>query len=341
MPEAILSILTNSSQLTSDSLSLVQVTDNIESSSDIDPIIQPHTTESTTSATDQNHHPTESTTSVTDQNPPELIQSSTQPTRKSTRVSVKPKHLADFLCNLSYSSPDPSSTGIPYPITDYHSYANVSKSLSDFSQAIVTDTEPRSYKEASQVQCWVQAMQSEINALNHNKTWILVDKAPHMKPIGNKWVYKIKHKADGSVERYKARLVAKGYNQVEGLDFFDTFSPVAKITTVRTLIALASINSWHLHQMDVNNAFLHGDLQEEVYMDVPQGVTCSKPNQVCKLIKSLYGLRQASRKWYEKLTSLLIDQGYSQSSSDYSLFILRHGSEFTALLVYVDDIILA
>jgi hypothetical protein len=184
-------------------------------------------------------------------------------------------------------------------------------------------------------------MQSEINALNHNKTWILVDKAPHMKPIGNKWVYKIKHKTDGSVERYKARLVAKGYNQVEGLDFFDTFSPVAKITTVRTLIALASINSWHLHQMDVNNAFLHGDLQEEVYMDVPQGVTCSKPNQVCKLIKSLYGLRQASRKWYEKLTSLLIDQGYSQSSSDYSLFILRHGSEFTALLVYVDDIILA
>jgi hypothetical protein len=136
-------------------------------------------------------------------------------------------------------------------------------------------------------------------------------------------------------------LVAKGYNQVEGLDFFDTFSPVAKITTVRTLLALASIHSWHLHQMDVNNVFLHGDLQEEVYMDVPQGVTCSKPNQVCKLIKSLYGLRQASRKWYERLTSLLIDQGYSQSSSDYSLFILRNGSDFTALLVYVDDIILA
>jgi hypothetical protein len=116
---------------------------------------------------------------------------------------------------------------------------------------------------------------------------------------------------------------------------------VAKITTVRTLIALASIHSWHLHQMDVNNAFLHGDLQEEVYMDIPQGVTSSRPNQVCKLIKSLYGLRQASRKWYEKLTSLLIDQGYSQSNSDYSLFILRHDSSFTALLVYVDDIILA
>jgi hypothetical protein len=150
--------------------------------------------------------------------------------------------------------------------------------LVKFSQAIVNDIQPKSYKEASQVPCWIQAMNSEIDALRQNNTWILVDKAPHMKPIGNKWVYKIKHKADGTVERYKARLVAKGYNQVEGLDFFDTFSLVAKITTIRTLIALASIHYWHLHQMDVNNAFLHGDLQDEVYMDVPHGVMCSKPN---------------------------------------------------------------
>ena len=104
-------------------------------------------------------------------------------------------------------------------------------------------------------------------------------------------MYKAKHKADGSIERYKARLVAKGYNQIEGIDFFDPFSPVAKITTVITLIALASINSWHLHQLDVNNAFLHGDLSEDVYMSVPQGVESTKPNQVCKLLKSLYGLK--------------------------------------------------
>jgi len=134
--------------------------------------------------------------------------------------------------------------------------------------------------------------------------------------------------------------VAKGYNQVEGIDFFDTFSPIAKITTVRTLLALASINSWHLHQLDVNNAFLHGDLSEDVYMSVPQGVVSPKPNQACELLKSLYGLKQASRKWYEKLIGFLISQGYKQSSSDHSLFTLHSDFMFTALLVYVDDVIL-
>jgi hypothetical protein len=207
--------------------------------------------------------------------------------------------------------------------------------------SITTDVEPKSYQEAVQHQCWIDAMNTELQALQQNKTWIYVDQPAHVKPIGSKWVYKIKHKADGSIERYKARLVAKGYNQVEGLDFFDTFSPVAKITTIRALIALASAKNWHLHQMDVNNAFLHGDLQEDVYMTVPQGVNSSRPNQVCKLLKSLYGLRQASRKWYEKLTGLLLDQGYQQSSSDYSLFTLKKQASFTALLVYVDDIILA
>ena len=135
-------------------------------------------------------------------------------------------------------------------------------------------------------------MQVELTALENTGTWKIIDLPPHAKPIGCRWIYKIKYHADGSIERYKDRLVAKGYNQVEGLDYFDTYSPVAKHTTIRLVLALASLYNWHLHQLDVNNAFLHGNLQEEVYMEIPQRVSTTKPNQCCKLLKYLYGLKQ-------------------------------------------------
>jgi hypothetical protein len=263
-----------------------------------------------------------------------------QPLR-STRLKTVPTYLSDYICASSNASSNSSSSSSLYPISDYHTFDNLSAKFHAYTASLTHTIEPKSYSEAVKFECWQKAMDDELDALSKTGTWSFVDLPPHTKPIGSKWVYKVKYKSDGSVERYKARLVAKGYTQIEGLDFFDTFSPVAKLTTVRLLLAVSSIKCWHLHQLDVNNAFLHGELQEDVYMVVPEGVTAPKPHQVCKLVKSMYGLKQASRKWYERLTSLLLHEGYKQSSSDYSLFTLQTDSSFTALLVYVDDVILA
>lgn len=137
-------------------------------------------------------------------------------------------------------------------------------------------------------------------------------------------------------------MVAKGYNQKEGIDYSETFAPVAKMVTVRTLLGVASHHNWYLHQLDINNAFLHGDLNENVYMSIPQGYYSSTilPGQVYTLNKSLYGLKQANRQWFAKLTDFLLTQGFTQSYADTSLFTKHQDSDFLALLIDVDDILL-
>lgn len=164
--------------------------------------------------------------------------------------------------------------------------------------------------------------------------------------MGCRWIFTIKYNAYGTVERYKGRLVAQGYTQQEGIDYLDTFSPVAKLTSVKFLLGLAAINGWSLDQMDVSNAFLHGELDEEIYMRLPQGYTppagvVFPPNHVCRLRKSLYGLKQASRQWYKRFSSVLLGANYIQSPADNAIFIKKTASSFVAVLVYVDDILIA
>ncbi|CAL5387066.1 unnamed protein product [Camellia sinensis] len=199
--------------------------------------------------------------------------------------------------------------------------------------------EPTSYREACTNPLWQQAMTDELHALDKAHTWDLVDLPPGKTAIGCKWVYKIKTHSDGSIERYKARLVAKGFNQEYGIDYEETFSPVTRLTSVRSLLAVATARHWGLFQMDVKNAFLNGHLLEEVYMQPPPGSTF-QPHQVCKLQRALYGLKQAPRAWFATFSSTILDFGFTSSSYDSALFIRTTAHGTTLLLLYVDDMII-
>ncbi|GJY73151.1 retrovirus-related pol polyprotein from transposon TNT 1-94 [Tanacetum coccineum] len=183
-------------------------------------------------------------------------------------------------------------------------------------------------------------MDQEFNALMQNGTWELVPRDNHI-PIGCKWVFRVKRNQNGTISKYKARLVAKGFLQQYGKDYFDTFSLIAKPMTIRVILSLALSHNWNLCQLDVNNAFLHGTLHEEVFMTQPPGFTHPQfPTHVCKLRKSLYGLKQAPRAWYVELTSFLLNSGFQKSRADACLFIYNHDSIVCLFMVYVDDIVL-
>lgn len=188
---------------------------------------------------------------------------------------------------------------------------------------------------------WRHAMQTKIRALEDNGTWTMEKLPPGKRALGSQWVYKIKYNSDGSVERLKARLVVFGNHQIAGIDYNETFAPVAKMVTVRAFLAIAASKNWELHQMDVHNAFLHGDLNEEVYMKLPPGFGSSQPDMVCRLRKSLYGLKQAPRCWFAKLVTALKEYGFLQSYADYSLFTYTKGDIQINVLVYVDDLIIS
>ncbi|KAD7478580.1 hypothetical protein E3N88_01716 [Mikania micrantha] len=181
-----------------------------------------------------------------------------------------------------------------------------------------------------------------MDSIMHNNTWKLTDLPPGCKPLGCKWIFKRKMKVDGSIDKYKARLVIQGFRQKEGTDFFDTYAPVARISTIRLLIALASIHKLLIHQMDVKTAFLNGELDEEVYMKQPEGfVLPGQENKVCKLIKSLYGLKQAPKQWHQIFDDVILSHGFLLNQADkcvYSRF--DPSGKGVIICLYVDDMLI-
>ncbi|CAM8988557.1 unnamed protein product [Rhodiola kirilowii] len=256
--------------------------------------------------------------------------------RKSSRLHQPPVWAKDYICNTVIKKTS------PHLMHQFLSYSKCAPHHSIFALKISSVQEPTSYNQASKDVKWVEAMNKEISALEANNTWVLTDLPKDKTLVDCKWIYKVKYLSDGTVERFKARLVARGFTQVEGLDYHDTFAPVAKMTTVRCLLAIAVARKWPIYQLDVDNAFLHGILDEEVYMKLPPGFyKKEKANgQVCKLVKSIYGLKQASRQWFAKFSTALIDFGFQSSLNDYSLFTMTRGSDFLILLVYVDDVLI-
>jgi hypothetical protein len=256
-----------------------------------------------------------STDSSEEEEEEEEEQPQPQPLRRSTRVRKQPER-------FGYSMLDSSCAYALFTNTD----------------------EPRSVKEALGMEdagSWVEAMDDEMASLDKNKTWDLVPLPKGRKPIGSKWVFKKKFCADGSVERYKARLVAKGYSQVEGIDYGEIFSPVAKLTSIRFLLSLAASYDLEIEQMDVKTTFLHGDLEEEIYMSQPEHyIVKGKESWVCRLKKSLYGLKQSPRMWYLKFDAFVLSIGFVRSKSDHCVYFRVQDGRLLIVALYVDDMLL-
>nr|GEZ15152.1 retrovirus-related Pol polyprotein from transposon TNT 1-94 [Tanacetum cinerariifolium] len=205
---------------------------------------------------------------------------------------------------------------------------------------IVSRTEPKNIKEAMADSAWIESMQEELHQFNRLDVWELVDRPLCTNVINLKWLWKNKHDEENIVIRNKSRLVAKGYAQKEGVDFEESFAPVARLEAVRLFIAYAAHKSFTIHQMDIKTAFLYCPLKEEVYVNQPNGfVDPYHPDKVYRLKKALYGLKQAPRAWYNELSKFLLSKGFTKGSIDPTLFITKHKGDILLVQIYVDDII--
>ena len=212
---------------------------------------------------------------------------------------------------------------------------------------LVSDTnqdDPSTYKDAmddSDKEKWLEAMNQEMESMYSDSVWELVDPPEHVRPIGCKWIYKKKRGIDGKVETFKARLVAKGYTQREGVDYEETFSPVAMLKSIRILLSIAASLDYEIWQMDVKTAFLNGYLDESIYMVQPEGFVAKGHEQkVCKLLRSIYGLKQASRSWNLRFDETIKTYGFEQNVDEPCAYKLIDNHKVVFLVLYVDDILL-
>lgn len=283
----------------------------------------------------------EVTEGLLDDNPGSLNDIPHQSSNKGTNVSsrVLPARQNRGIPKSSY---EPNLTSkVKYPMSNYVSNQNLSASNVAFMSQLSAVSIPNSVQEALANSKWTEAMNVEMDSLQKQQTWEIVECPEGKRPVGCRWIYSVKYNPEGTIDRFKARLVAKGYTQAYGVDYTETFAPVAKINTVRVLLSLAANWDWPLQQFDVKNAFLHGELSEEVYMELPEGCKIAVPGskKVCKLKKALYGLKQSPRAWFGKLTKAMKAFGYSQSNQDHTLFLKKKQGKITALIVYVDDML--
>jgi hypothetical protein len=203
----------------------------------------------------------------------------------------------------------------------------------------ITESEPSSYEEAASQQVWREAMVEEYVSIMKNDVWEVVPRPEGKSVVISRWLYKIKHAADGSIEKYKARFVARGFSQVEGVDYDETSAPVARYSSIRSVVSIATEMGWKIHQMDVKTAFLNGVLDQEVYVEQPLGfVVHERETHVCRLKRALYGLKQAPRAWYSRIDTYLLQIGFTRSESDVNLYYIVIGGEPLILVLYVDDL---
>ena len=237
-------------------------------------------------------------------------------------------------------------TRVPRRFDAYVMYNDDQPEEEPFCGFVAADGAPATIQEALRgpdADHWTKAAESEYDALCRNDTWDLEPLPKDRKSIGGKWVLRVKTRADGTIDKYKARFVAKGYNQIEGIDYHETFAPTAKPETVRMLLAIAAQDGGTLWLMDVKSAYLQSDVKEEIYVQQPSGFEQFGPNGqklYCKLKKSLYGLKQAGHNWNSALNDWIVGEGFTRSQHDYCLYVKCASDSYLFIVIWVDDIII-